>query len=157
MKKPTTKTQVADGMGLDERLGMNRKIPRRDFLNGAAIGITGAFGVLNGIAANPRQAIFGEVSSTTTAQERKGQTSKSKQTIPWVRIHRHGMFRISCRLRDASDDHDRGHQRNDDGGSRGLSSQERRQHRLSVLPFRQVANAIQERQLWLTRKQQSRR
>src|SRR6266852_3306080 len=36
---------------LEERLGMNRRIPRRDFLNGAAIGIMGAVGALNGFAA----------------------------------------------------------------------------------------------------------
>jgi spermidine dehydrogenase len=52
MKKPTTnaKGQDADSNEIEDPLGMNRKIPRRDFLNGAAIGITGAFGALNGFA-----------------------------------------------------------------------------------------------------------
>jgi len=59
-------------MGLEERLGMNRKIPRRDFLNGAAIGITGAFGALNGIAANPRQPIFADVNSENYPPLRSG-------------------------------------------------------------------------------------
>jgi spermidine dehydrogenase len=72
MKKPTTKSQVAEGMGLEERLGMNRKIPRRDFLNGAAIGITGAFGALNGIAANSRQPIFADVDSENYPPLRSG-------------------------------------------------------------------------------------
>jgi spermidine dehydrogenase len=59
-------------MGLEERLGMNRKIPRRDFLNGAAIGITGAFGALNGIAANPRQPILADVNSENYPPLRSG-------------------------------------------------------------------------------------
>lgn len=59
MKKPIAKTaeRGVETVDLQERLGINRQIPRRDFLNGAAIGITGAFGVLNGLAATlPRQA-----------------------------------------------------------------------------------------------------
>jgi spermidine dehydrogenase len=36
---------------LEDRLGMNRSIPRRDFLNGAAIGITGAAAAMYGISA----------------------------------------------------------------------------------------------------------
>jgi len=71
MKKPTTKTQSADGTE-HERLGMNRKILRRDFLNGAAIGITGAFGALNGIAANPPQPIFTDVNSENYPPLRSG-------------------------------------------------------------------------------------
>jgi spermidine dehydrogenase len=51
---------------------MNRKIPRRDFLNGAAIGITGAFGALNGIVANPRQAIFADGDSENYPPLRSG-------------------------------------------------------------------------------------
>ena len=52
MKKPTTNAngQGANSNEIEDRLGMNCKIPRRDFLNGAAIGITGAFGALNGFA-----------------------------------------------------------------------------------------------------------
>jgi spermidine dehydrogenase len=52
MKKPTTDvaSQGGDPDNMEDQLGMNRKIPRRDFLNGAAIGITGAFGALNGLA-----------------------------------------------------------------------------------------------------------
>ncbi len=53
MKQPMTKTpEQAACEELEERLGMNRRIPRRDFLNGAAIGIAGAVGALNGFAAD---------------------------------------------------------------------------------------------------------
>src|SRR5258708_412197 len=57
MKKLTTASgHHAEQAALEERLGMNRKIPRRDFLNGAAIGLTGALGALNGFATDsPKQ------------------------------------------------------------------------------------------------------
>ncbi len=63
MKKPTTKTQAADGTEHEERLGMNRKIPRRDFLNGAAIGISGAIGAMHGFSVNARQPLFDDMDS----------------------------------------------------------------------------------------------
>ena len=65
MKQPTTKApgQGVDPVDTEERLGMNRKIPRRDFLNGAAIGITGALGALNGLARDlsPQSAVAADV------------------------------------------------------------------------------------------------
>ena len=55
MKHPKTKvSNRAASMELQHRLGMNRRIARRDFLNGAAIGIVGAVGMLNGFAADMR-------------------------------------------------------------------------------------------------------
>ncbi|MGH9708314.1 MAG: hypothetical protein ACRD5R_16285, partial [Candidatus Acidiferrales bacterium] len=39
-----------------KKLGMNRSIGRRDFLNGVAIGITGAYASLNGLMANAADA-----------------------------------------------------------------------------------------------------
>jgi spermidine dehydrogenase len=59
MKKPSAKAFSKDSnvVDLQDRLGMNRKIPRRDFLNGAAMGITGAFGALNGLADTRRQQV----------------------------------------------------------------------------------------------------
>jgi spermidine dehydrogenase len=62
MKKPSAKAvqRKMESADVEDRLGMNRQIPRRDFLNGAVIGITGAFGALNGLAgARPQRASEG--------------------------------------------------------------------------------------------------
>ena len=74
MKKSTTKArgQAADEIELEERLGMNRKIPRRDFLNGAALGITGAFGAMHGVATNLQQPVFDHVDSGNYPPLRSG-------------------------------------------------------------------------------------
>src|ERR1700740_2605436 len=55
MKKSTSTATCRTGTlsELEEHLGMNRSIARRDFLNGTAIGIAGALGALNGFANDP--------------------------------------------------------------------------------------------------------
>ena len=74
MKKSTTKArgQAADGIELEEQLGMNRKIPRRDFLNGAAFGITGAFGAMHGLVTNLQQPVSDHVDSGNYPPLRSG-------------------------------------------------------------------------------------
>jgi spermidine dehydrogenase len=55
VRQPKTKTpDRAACRELEERLGMNRTIPRRDFLNGAAIGVAGAVCTLKGLGADMR-------------------------------------------------------------------------------------------------------
>src|SRR5579859_3446856 len=55
MKKLTSTStrRTGNSTELEKRLGMNRSIARRDFLNGTAIGIAGALGALNGFANDP--------------------------------------------------------------------------------------------------------
>ena len=73
MKKLATATcEAAEQVGLEDRLGMNRTIPRRDFLNGAAIGFTGALGALNGFAADPDQKMSDSVDSENYPPLRSG-------------------------------------------------------------------------------------
>src|SRR5437879_6272152 len=73
MKKRTAAMgHDAEQVGLEERLGMNRKIPRRDFLNGAAIGFTGALGALNGFALDPDQKMSDSVDSENYPPLRSG-------------------------------------------------------------------------------------
>src|SRR5258708_19477986 len=52
MKKPKSKKTSQEMSEIAARLGMNRTIARRDFLNGTAIAITGALGALNGFASD---------------------------------------------------------------------------------------------------------
>jgi len=52
MKKPKSKQTSQEMSEIEARLGMNRTIARRDFLNGTAIAITGALGALNGFASD---------------------------------------------------------------------------------------------------------
>ena len=52
MKKPKSITARQATTEIEDRLGMNRAIARRDFLNGTAIAITGALGALNGFASD---------------------------------------------------------------------------------------------------------
>jgi spermidine dehydrogenase len=100
MKKPRTtgNRQLADGIGFDDRLGMNRKIPRRDFLNGAAIGITGALGALNGFAANSRQTVSAAVDSENyppLRSELRGQYPAAVEAFEGIRSGKYSQITLN--------------------------------------------------------------
>src|SRR5260221_1875168 len=57
MKKPNSNQTSQQMSEIEARLGMNRTIARRDFLNGTAIAITGALGALNGFASDSPAAV----------------------------------------------------------------------------------------------------
>ncbi len=80
--------RIADLSELEERLGMNRKIARRDFLNGAAIGITGALGALNGFAADSFGPVFQDAGSENYPPLRsglRGQYPAAAEAFDWIR------------------------------------------------------------------------
>ncbi len=109
MKKPRTKgnRQLADGIGFDDRLGMSRKIPRRDFLNGTAIGITGALGALNGFAAHSRQTVSAAVDSENyppLRSELRGQYPAAVEAFDGIRSGKYS--RIALNDSEISEEYD---------------------------------------------------
>lgn len=100
MKKPTSKAtgRIAELAELEERLGMNRKIARRDFLNGAAIGITGAFGTLNGFASASREPGFDDIDSQNYPPLRsglRGQYSAAADAFDSIRGSKYAQLSLS--------------------------------------------------------------
>jgi spermidine dehydrogenase len=103
MKKPTTnaKGQHADSNEIEDRLGMNRKIPRRDFLNGAAIGITGAFGALHGFARETSRQRSDSADSDQYPPLRSGLRGQYPAAVEEFDSIRNGKY-IQFRLNDAA-------------------------------------------------------